>query len=153
MGQTSQTRPARFVESLVSMSRSVWNVFGRLTSWVIRSWQSKHPLSQTGCSYSSSLPSSAGSNPQPRASAQLPMYLLACINTKRHRARLVQIPVSTDSRDGNVFEKLRSHYFRVRGWRSVLTLRTVESLRFVKVETAIPACYQMYLLIVVSFEV
>ncbi|KAF8243852.1 hypothetical protein K440DRAFT_663839 [Wilcoxina mikolae CBS 423.85] len=101
-GLARLTGQAGFSESLVTMGIAVRRVVRRLIGWVIRSRHSKPPLSQCNSRL----------NTQQEAAAQLPKYLLVCINTKRHRARLVQIPVSTNSRDGNIFEKFRSHYFR-----------------------------------------
>ncbi|KAF8243680.1 hypothetical protein K440DRAFT_36683 [Wilcoxina mikolae CBS 423.85] len=122
-GQTQSTRQASVSETLVNFGTAVRRVYYRLNGWIIRSRNNKPALSG----------SKSGPNTQQGASTEL-QHLLVCINTKRHRARLVQIPVFTHSRDGIIFQTFRSHYFRVRGWRSMLTLRTVESLRFVKFE-------------------
>jgi len=69
----------------------------------------------------------------PSAPIQALNYLLLCVNTQRNRSRVVQIPVSKSTNDNLLFSEIRHQYFRVRGWRSLFTLRAVDSIRFVKV--------------------
>ncbi|KAF8244910.1 hypothetical protein K440DRAFT_635515 [Wilcoxina mikolae CBS 423.85] len=59
---------------------------------------------------------------------------MLCINTKWRRTRLVQIPVRANAKDKWLFDEFRRQYFRIRGWRSICTLRTVDIIRFVRFE-------------------
>jgi hypothetical protein len=79
-------------------------------------------------------PNDSRSEPPGNTDPPKVQHVLVCVNTQRNRARLKQIPVHTDAKDGEIFIEIRARYFEVRGWRSVLTLRTVQMLRFVEVK-------------------
>lgn len=120
----SGNQPNTFSQSILSCGKSLQRVIHRIYP--------NFAFAQQGPSILNT-PDDPRSDPQDDTDPPTVKYVLVCINTQKNRSRLQQIPVYADAKDGRIFTQIRTRYFEVRGWRSVLILRTVERLRIVKV--------------------
>lgn len=118
--QPSNNSLARLTDSLLGLYKDAGKAIQRVRRF-LHQWSKDN-----GCNLGLEMENSS-------TPTQALSYILLCVNTRRNRSRLVQIPVGKDAKDGWLFSEIRRQYFRVRGWRSYLTLGTVDSIKFVKV--------------------
>lgn len=60
-------------------------------------------------------------------------FLLWCVNRKPMLTLLNNVVVSSADNDATIFEKLRSEYRSIRGWRSWGSLYVITEIKFVMV--------------------